>query len=219
MLKGRTATAESIMGKRIAWHGASFRRPWLAPAGQELQVATREKPTNYQKLIRHCRPEEHASKTVEEQLDSLLTRHLQRQDHQEQPADSPQQSALDLLRRQMRDELIPVFEDLKVKYADSSIFIEMDAEDFLSGGVELLIEVEFDIYGMQMLGTVTPQGIAFQETRQANNVRGAIQAGPMLRTRHLTGQSFREFLCERITQLVRSAVRSREAHRHSSSPA
>jgi hypothetical protein len=179
-------------------------------------VATRDRPTNYQKLIRHCRTEQQTPKSVEQQLDSLLTRHRQRRSLQEQSEDDPHRSALDRLRQQMRDELIPVFEDLKVKYAHSGIFIEVDAEDFLSGGVELLIEVEFDIYGMQMLGTVTSQSIAFQEIRQANNIRGAIQAGPMLRTRNLTGQHFREFLCERITQLVRSAVRSREAHRHTS---
>ena len=56
-------------------------------------------------------------------------------------------------------------------------------------------------------GEVTPEGIAFHEQRFSNNVAGTVSAGPMLRARNLTGQAFREFLCERITQLVRSAMR------------
>ena len=83
----------------------------------------------------------------------------------------------------------------------------MDAEKFLSGGVEILIEVKFDALGLRMEGTMTSEGIAFHETRVADDMLGVVTTGPMLRARHLTGQLFRDFICERVAQLVRSAAR------------
>jgi len=175
---------------------------------QSAAVTNPKQPTGYQALVRQCRPRKAAPKTVEEQLDTLLDLHKKREAEKRQPADDPKLAALDQLRLQMRQDLIPVFEDLKKKYAASGILMAMDAEDFLSGGVKVLIEVAFDIYGMRMEGTVTPNGIAFHEARFSNDVRGVLATGPMLRARNLTKQQFREFICERIGQLVRSAMRS-----------
>lgn len=202
---------------KVLW-GKYVRKTRLVPAAavvgrarRGIPVANPDKPTEYQALIRQCRPKQAAPKSVEQQLDALLSLHQKRRAQQEQPEVDAKQSALERLRVQMRDELMPVFDNLKAKYAEAGIFIEMDARDFLSGGVGLLVEVEYDVYGMQMEGTVRPQGIAFQEARYCNNIRGVVRAGPMLRTRNLTGQQFREFLCERISQLVRSAMRSQQA--------
>lgn len=116
-------------------------------------------------------------------------------------------SGLDRVREKMRSELMPAFEDLRAKYADRGVLIAMDAEKFLSGGVEILIEVKFDKFGLRMEGTVTSEGIAFHETRVADDILGVVTTGPMLRGRHLTGQMFRDFICERVAQLVRSAAR------------
>ncbi|HUT87863.1 MAG TPA: hypothetical protein VMY37_00060 [Thermoguttaceae bacterium] len=171
-------------------------------------MTSQDKPTGYQALMDQCRGQNAASKTVEEQLDALLSLHQKRQAQQED-SEASKQSVLDRLREQMRDELLPAFEELGAKYAAQGIMLELNADDFLCGGVGLQIKVGFDIHGMLLEGTVTPQGIGFQETRFSNNVRGVVQAGPMLRTRNLGAGEFREFLCERISQLVRSAMRSR----------
>lgn len=178
-----------------------------------VAVTSRDRPSDYQTLVRRCRPTEAEPKTIEQQLDALLSLQQKRQSGQEQAQADPELSPLDQLRRQMRDELMPVFEDLKAKYQEAGILLEMDADDFLSGGVGLLIEVEFDNHGMQLQGTVTPRGIAFQDARYTSNTRSVIGAGPMLLIRSLTGQRFREFLCERISQLVRSVLRNRPASR------
>ena len=185
------------------------RRP--APGGLErgIAVTSRDRPSDYQTLVRRCRPTEAPPQTTEQQLDALLTLHQKRRSDQEQTRADPQQSALDLLRRQMSEELMPVFEDLKAKYRKVGVLLEMETEDFLSGGSGLLIEVEFDKYGLQLQGTVTPRGIAFQERRYTHDSHGVVDTGPMLRVRNLTGEQFREFLCERIGGLVRSAMRSR----------
>jgi hypothetical protein len=51
--------------------------------------------------------------------------------------------------------------------------------------------------------------VAFQETHFINNVPGVVTSGPTLRSRNLTGQHFRDFFCERISQLVHMAMRRR----------
>jgi hypothetical protein len=174
-------------------------------------VPNPDSPTDYQALVRQCRPTTKSPKTIEQQLDTLLELRQKREAQQGQPADEAEPTVLDQLRRQMRQDLIPAFEELRKKYEPSGIVMEMDAEDFLSGGVGLVIEVAFDIHGMRMEGTVTPKGIAFHEARFSNNVRGVLTTGPMLQTRNLTEEKFREFICERISQLVRSAMQHRRA--------
>ena len=117
------------------------------------------------------------------------------------------------LREQFRHELVPVFADLQVKYEAAGVEMAMDAQKFLDGGTELLIEVAYANYGLRMAGTATRDGIAFRESQFANDVSGVATTGPMLRGRSLTGVVFREFLCERISQLVRSAMRRQQGNR------
>ena len=174
-------------------------------------MANSNQPTDYQALVRQCRPKKTPPKTVEENLDALLDLHQKREAEKHEPGHDAKASALDQLRRQMRRELIPAFEDLRQKYALSGIIMAMDAEDFCAGGVKVLVEVTYDVYGMRLEGTVTPAGIAFHEARFSNKVRGVLTTGPMLRARNLTKQRFREFICERIGQLVRSAMRGSQS--------
>ena len=176
----------------------------LRPRGSD--VSNPRKPTAYQT----CRPRQSARKSVEEQLDALLSAEKHRQERWQDSSTETKASALDEMRRQMRDQLLPVFDDLRAKYEPSGILMEIDANDFLSGGVKLTIEVQYDVYGMRLDGTATPSGIAFHETRFSNSALGVVTTGPMLGARTLSGQTFREFICERVGQLVRSAVRRRE---------
>ncbi len=176
---------------------------------REIVVSRPNKPTAYQALVRQTRAKVRAEKNSEEQLDGLIALHEKRRSQEEAAPEPAKPSPIELLRAQMSGELIQVFENLRTKYEPSGIFIEMDAQNLLSGGVGVVIDVEYDIYAMRMEGTATDEGIAFQETRFSNNVRGVVTAGPMLRSRNLTGQQFRNFVCERITQLIRSAMRRR----------
>ncbi|MCP4251146.1 MAG: hypothetical protein GY778_29260 [bacterium] len=164
-------------------------------------------PSRYKDLVRQCRPKKTPKKTVEQQLDAILDLHQQRQAQAEKPDVDPKQAAIDAFRHRMRDELIPEFEFLKKKYEPSRIAMALDASDLLDGGVKLVIEMTYEAYGMSMEGTVTLEGVAFHEARYSNKVRGVLTTGPMLRTRGLTLEGFREFLCDRISQLVRSAMR------------
>lgn len=170
-------------------------------------MADSNQPSRYQDLIRQCRPKQAPKKSIEEQLDGILELREKRQAQSDAPRIDPKQAAIEAFRQRMRDELIPVFEDLKEKYEATGIAMAMDASDLLAGGVNLVIEVTYEAYGMRMEGTVMPEGVAFHEARYSNRVRGVLTTGPMLRTRSLTRERFREFLCDRISQLVRSAVR------------
>ena len=163
-------------------------------------------PPEYRRLVRKHRPRRSAAKSAEQQLDALLSLRDQRATDAGQRQDDAKVSALDELRAQMRQELIPVFEDLQNKYEPAGILIAMDASKFLAGGVELVIEVQYERYGMRLVGTATPDGFAFHEARFSNDVPGVMTTGPMLRARTLTGTTFRDFICERVAQLVRLGV-------------
>ncbi|MFQ5489298.1 MAG: hypothetical protein ACE5GE_01140 [Phycisphaerae bacterium] len=165
------------------------------------------KPTAYKDLIQHHQPSRRAGKSAEELLDSLLQGQPKAQAGPAVSGAPAAMSGLDRLREKMRSELIPAFEELRAKYEDRGVIIALDPERFLAGGVEILIEVKFETFGLRMEGTVTPEGIAFHETRFSDDMLGVVTTGPMLRARNLNGQSFREFMCERVAQLVRSAVR------------
>lgn len=165
------------------------------------------KPTAYQRLVRRHESPRPARKSAEDVLDSLLAAKQKPSASSDGPEVPLHSGGLDRLREKMRSELLPAFEQLRGKYEDRGVVIAIDAEKFLSGGVELIIEIKFDMFGLRLEGTVTSEGIAFHETRIADDMTGVVTTGPMLRTRNLNGQAFREFICERVAQLVRSANR------------
>lgn len=143
----------------------------------------------------------------EERLDQLFEQHrnqLVEQQIVQRPKD--ELSPLDKLRRLMLDELIPVANELREKYEANGLNLRMDAEQFLNGGREIVIEMQFDGIGMRYNGTAITGSIAFQQTRYDVGERSGLTAsGTALRTRDLDAAKFRKFICDRIAHLVQQA--------------
>ena len=85
--------------------------------------------------------------------------------------------------------------------------MQMDASNFLQGGREIKFEFGIRDHRLQLHGIVTSEAIAFHETRHGPDVQGELVSGPMLRLRGLDGSVFREFVCERLTYVLRAATR------------
>jgi len=119
------------------------------------------------------------------------------------------QSPLQALRGLTVNELVPVFVDLVEKYSKSGISMQMDASNFLEGGREIKFEFATGEFRTQLHGTVTGEGIAFHEVRYTPDFHGELATGPMLRLRQLNATTFREFICDRLTHLLRTALRRR----------
>ena len=144
---------------------------------------------------------------AESRLDTLLSALMRREAQQTEKSPPPQEaSPFDVLRDQFREELIPVFEEMKEKYAASGVMLSMDVANFLDGGRQIEIEFVREPFIIRLEGTVTDRAIAFNEIKSTRTVDGAITGGPMLMTRRLTGEKFRGFLCERIATLIKSVL-------------
>ncbi len=167
--------------------------------------------SSYKSLVKKRAVAPQQEKSAEEKLDSLLNVHQQRsgQDQAQDTSGNDQPTRLDVFRSKLREELIPVFEEIKEKYGGQGIALDMDASDFLEGGRRLLIEFRMKSYSVQLDGTVMENGIAFNEIRSTGPIAGAICSGPMLRIRELTPDKFREFICGRIALMVRSILRQK----------
>lgn len=150
---------------------------------------------------RNCAPEE--------ELDSLITLLKERRRQGANQAGSLAPDPIQSLRELTLSELVPVFVELMEKYSKSGVSMQMDASNFLEGGREIRFEFGIGEYRTQLLGTVTTEAIAFHETRYTPDVHGELVSGPMLRLRNFTGQTFRNFVCERLTVLLRAAMRRR----------
>lgn len=149
---------------------------------------------------------------AESQLDTLLSALMRREAQQADPSPLPQEiSPFDVLREQFRNELIPIFEELKAKYAASGVILSMDVANFMDGGRQIQIEFVREPYIIRLEGTVTDRAIAFNEIKSTRKVDGAITGGPMIMTRRLTGEKFRGFICERIAALIKSVLVANKA--------
>lgn len=127
---------------------------------------------------------------------------------QDGDADVPlQRDPVQTLRQLMITEFIPIFVELVEKYSKTGISLQMDASNLLEGGRELRFEFGIGECRTHLLGTVTADAIAFHQTRFSPDVQGELVSGPMLRLRHLDGDGFRNFVCERMTILLRDASR------------
>jgi hypothetical protein len=113
------------------------------------------------------------------------------------------------LRELTLSSLIPIFVDLIEKYSPTGFCMHMDASNFLEGGREIKFEFGFGEFRTQLAGTVTDDAIAFHETRYTPDIHGKLVSGPMLRLKNLTGENFRDFICERLTTLLQTASRRR----------
>ena len=154
-------------------------------------------------------PSSPPGKNLENELDALI--HVIKRRTQE-PADDGHgdQSPLQSLRRLMVNELVPVFMDLVDKYSKANISLQMDASNFLEGGREIKFEFTTGEYRTQLHGTVTDEGIAFHEVRYSPEFHGELATGPMLRLRQLNAKTFREFICDQLTHLLRTSLRRRQ---------
>lgn len=166
----------------------------------------KHKPIDWQAAGRQSQGRTNLTES-EERLDSLLA-----QAAHPAPADTaveaPRVDPLDPLRQLFAKEFAAVITDLQTKYRDSGVQIAFDVEKFIRGGRTMTLIVEFCGQGSRLEGTVLNGAIAFQQTRYLQNERSGITgSGPTLRTRDLTPEIFRGFVCERIAALVRSALR------------
>lgn len=164
-------------------------------------------PTTYQQLVASIKSHAHKPQTSEAQLDNLLATLQERERKAREAASKPAPDPIQSLRELVVQELIPVFVGLVEKYAEHGISMQMDASNLLEGGRELAFEFALGGCRMQLQGTVTQDSIAFHEVRHSTEVQGQLMAGPMLRMRHLDANSFREFICDRLTMLLRFAGR------------
>ncbi len=166
-----------------------------------------KQPSNYQQLIKKMAPSSSGAKTTEGELDALLGSLHRQEQRTEAPAPSAKVDRIQLLRELVMNELIPAFVELVDKYAPRGISMDMDASNLLQGGREIRFEFRLADYRTQLAGTATSDPIAFQETRYHPSRRGELVSGPMLSLRRLDANLFREFICERLTILARSAMR------------
>ncbi len=169
-----------------------------------------DEPVDLHALLRHSRGRGAPSDVQgEAKLDSLLRQHSQQQAKEDAKEAAPP-NPLDCLREVFRDELVPAFEQLRLKYAADGVTLSFDPGPFLKGGRDITIVIEFAGCGMRYHGTVLPNSIAFQQTRFNRSDPGGLTAsGPTLRTRGLNGCTFREFVCERIAAVVQAALSRR----------
>lgn len=171
------------------------------------QLAKDLNPTSYQQLVASLKSHAHKPQTSEAHLDQLLTTIQDRERKAREESAKPAPDPIQALRELVVQELIPVFVELVEKYSQHGISMQMDASNLLEGGRELAFEFGIGSCRIQLQGTVTQDAIAFHEVRHSSTVQGQLMAGPMLRQRNLDANSFREFICDRLTVLLRFAGR------------
>lgn len=165
--------------------------------------------TSYSQLMKNVQPPPPEEPRAEDELDALIDVLNARSRQPASGADPFEDDPLLTLRKLTLSTLVPVFVELVEKYSSSGIAMQMDASNFLEGGREIKFEFGLGEYRSQLQGTVTTEGIAFHETRYSPDFQGELTSGPMLRLRGLNASTFRQFICERLTLLLRSAARRR----------
>ena len=166
------------------------------------------KPTQYELLRAKYQPPTPVKKTAEGELDRMVAViEERRRKAAKKESTKPKADPLQHLREQMVREFVPVFVELVEKYSEAGVAMHMDASNLLEGGREINFEFGLGEYRTQLQGTVTTDSIAFHEVRFAPDVRGQIVAGPMLRLKGLSVKAFREFVCGRLTVLLRQSSR------------
>lgn len=174
---------------------------------RETAVTKELNPTTYQQLVASLKSHAHKPQTSEANLDNLLSIIEERERKAQEAALKAPPDPIQMLRELVVQELIPVFVELVEKYSPRGISMQMDASNLLEGGRELAFEFAMGGCRIQLQGTVTQDSIAFHEVRHSPEVHGQLMAGPMLRFRSLDASSFREFVCDRLTVLLRFAGR------------
>lgn len=159
-----------------------------------------------------CDPDSHAEEPrepkAEHELDTLLE-HLRDRSERQRTAEARVNDRIQKFREELITCYIPVFIELVEKYSKNGLSMQMDASNVLEGGRELKFEFALGEFRSQLHGTVTSEGVAFHEVKYTPDFHGELTAGPMLRLRNLTGELFREFICERLSALLRMSMRRR----------
>ena len=161
----------------------------------------------YWDLIQHRQPARRPQRSAETVLEGLLHQYERAQQPPEPDVEPDKIDRVEALRFMMTEQLIPAFEEMKQKYLAKGMRMRLDVEAFLRGGRELDLEFELGPWRSRLHGTVTSEAIAFHESRYRENIPGEFTSGPALRMRHLNVDTFRAFICERLTLLVRTALR------------
>lgn len=164
--------------------------------------------SEYQRLVESTRVPPPPPRSLETDLDKLISCMKQRERREAEPKPKDR-DRIQELRELMVRELVSVFVGLMEKYRDDGISMEMDASNFLEGGREIRFDFALKEFRIQLLGTVTTEAIAFHETRHFPDVRGELVSGPMLRLRSINAKTFRDFVCERLAVLIRAVMRGR----------
>ena len=180
-----------------------------APVTRSTPLTEQRPTTGYQQLVQKTQPPPTEPQTAESELDTLVQLMTRRKEAEKANTSKPATDPIDLLRELTVKEFIPIFVELVEKYAKAGINLEMDASNLLQGGRELKFEFNAGEYRSVLQGTATTEGIAFHETRYAPDIQGELTSGPMLRLRGLDGKIFREFVCARLSLLMRTSMRRR----------
>jgi len=168
-------------------------------------------PSKYRELVQRQLIPPRSSPTIdsEAELDALVKGLEERKREAAGSEGTLKADSIRALRDRMVHEFIPVFVELVEKYGKTGVSLQMDASSLLEGGREIRFDFALGDHRTQLLGTVTTEAIAFHETRFSPEVDGELVSGPMLRLRYLTKDTFRSFVCERLTLLLRAAMRRR----------
>lgn len=174
-----------------------------------LTLAEQHASTSYRELVERSSvpPNPPSACKPEEELDSLIATLQARQKHGGDESGALTPDPIQWLREMTIKEFVPIFVELAEKYSHSGISMQMDASSLLQGGREIKFEFGIQEYRTQLHGIATTEAIAFHETRHSPDVSGELVSGPMLRLRGLTGEVFRDFICERLTIMLRGAMR------------
>lgn len=140
-------------------------------------------------------------------MDRLLASLEEEKKAEKKPQAKVKRDPLQILREQMVREFVPIFVELVEKYSKTGIAMHMDASNLLEGGREIHFEFGLGSVRIELQGTVTSDSIAFHEVRHAPQIEGQLVAGPMLRLKTLSAQTFRDFVCARLALLLKLATR------------
>lgn len=162
---------------------------------------------SYKDLVAKTQVAPPPQRSSERNLDSLLDAFEEREKAVKPEGKSGAPDPILMLRELVVTELVPSFVELVEKYSRPGISLQMDASNLLEGGREIRFEFAVGPYRSQLQGTVTADAIAFHEVRFAPDIDGQLAAGPMLRLKQLNAKTFREFVCERLSILLRASQR------------
>lgn len=174
-------------------------------------MSASQRQSKYTALQQQARTTSIRGRDQEGTLDALLVAYQEKRERERETV-VQQQDPIDELRVRMTQELIPAFRELAEKYAERGVSLKLDASLFLSGERELQVELAFDGIRVELHGTVTTEAIAFRQIRYEGDLGGQLASGPALRVRTLDASRLREFVCERLAMLVRSALCRRSAN-------